>query len=477
MLQAVTQSRQLNQQADQTYLTAQMQNEQMNQSMLGMVMGDQLSRDQLAQDQSQFEDSLAEGARQFDDQHEETVRTNQENERLLGRQLDIARDRLDFEEGTQERAEQWEFLDTVQQNLSSISEAYSTVDMLEQKRERTGRLFGEDAENYEAARQVIDTMSRSGIRDMVQRGRLVGMDDEIIENLGSGFSQYLSQGVPEQSATDRIEGDGLLDRSSYTQEAEEDRFGVLSRTVGPGALNNMLRFASAAMSGFTGQEIVDESGNTYNVPNIDADMHRHFQDVIAGDAELTDADRRKFNEQFNNYTEVGTHGLPTSRARARRDQDKTAGFYQGMITEKIAAEATQRARNAATQEELDSKPLSQITEEWLENPLNQQIAYREGTPRAVRQGEVAARKLNTIDQAITQLGVQEYSAMTKNEREAHVLSALDSAGFHGSTVNDLANIYRDFKSNDVFFFDGNEARKYEALIENLEADIGFQVED
>jgi len=476
MLNAVLNNRAMNLQADQTYLDVAAQSEQLRQSMLAMVMDDAFSRDALAEDARQFDSSLEleqdrnllGWAKLHEDQ-----RSNLSNEGLLGDQIELAKDRLRFDETTQQRSEQLQFLDTVSDNLASLSQAYATIDSLEQKRQRTGRLFGEDAENYDAARQTIQHMSGVGIRDMLNRGRIVGVDDQTMQSLGAGFNQYIQQGIPERD----IPQEGLLDRTTYSQVPEEDRFGPLSLMMGRGGIHNIHRIASAALSGITGVGWKDSQGNQFNVPRIDAEMRQDLQKVIEGEKELTDGMRRRFNEQFNNWTLRGTHGFPTTSARARRDQTKTARFYESMIADNIAAEAAQRSWTWASQEERQTKSREEIKNEWLQNPLNAQIAYREGTPRKVRQAKVAAEKLDAVNNAITQLGAEAYSAMSKGEREAHVLAALDAVGFHGSSVNDLASIYRDFNNDNLFFFDESEYRKYQSLIENLHSDIGFKVDD
>lgn len=439
MMQAVMQNRQLNQQADQTFLTAQMKNEQMNQSMLGMVMGDRLNRDNMAQQQNQFDDNMDLSMDQFT----ESKRAATEREQMTQEQIDIAKSQLQFNKDVDQREANQAVIDRYGETVQSIAEMEGQLSSYMQKQAEGISLTGAERSNAEALKKQIETQIALGHDILKETGENTGIDEDVLGGMTNVLKLY---------------GESSLSTHDFTQ-AKGSEAGILTRYE-PNPTQKGHEFGSMADFLYNTVDTVTRFVSDETVPPLMTTASKRMNEVIQGQREWDSNMEARLASNIETFAKKGfaTYGgvFPDTDA-LNANKSKHINDMNEFIEQGVMAKIVSDGRSMGLQgQELDN---------YVSDPVRLASTMEQIMPVEVKQADRAFREIEDLKRAQEYLGQEAFMNMMQGGPGAR--AQLDQMNLGHLSASRVTKLVNDFQNGEMLFLDPEKEAQMEAGINLL----------
>lgn len=455
MLSAVLQNRALNLQSDQQYLEVAAQSEAAQQSMLGMVMGDTLARDQMAQNKELTEDEMALRDKIATNnnllgyaQLGETKRSNIANEDLTAKNIQLAREELEFTIDTTKDNFALNALNKFESDFKGLQGSIAQRNAYLSKLQKGQQLTGAEMSDLNTIDQQIRVQAALGhdiINEIGKRsdlseatlGLLQGAYKPVIENMSSVDYEALNNRNIEQGLANSVEPPAI-------QKSKE--YGVI-KGLFRGVLDDIERV-------FTSDD---------NIPSQTENLVSSYQDIIDGKAEWSGTTEKRFNETLHRFYDSG---IKTDIGIFSDDDaiDANKNKHLGYINEKVIEGAViAKMHDEARKLELEGEEF----DNYVSNPYVQSKVREEILPVEIKQGENDMATLERLQRLQTDLGMQNYMQAVNGNPDMSTIAKMQSHGFGLNLTAQLDQVKANIDSGNSAFLDPAQAKHAKNMMINL----------
>jgi len=435
MMQAMMQQRQLNQNADQVFINAKQQTNQLKASLLDMAMSDTLARDQMAEGARQFDENLDLRAEQLEEQE----RASRERERLGRNQLALARDQYnrDIFEGNRDVA--FGVLKEMDDTLSEISQAEQQIYAYQRKAQQGLTLTGAEKRDMASAQRTLRQLTQNAavtLKGYEDAGKL---DPQITAGIRNTLTGYADSALMNYELK---EGEGLLTRPQEIP-SQQASAGSLIDQLGMNLYDNITR-------AFSGPDELPPSVSRISEVGRELEAQPGAEWTSDHDAKVTWGLRSFLKSGAGRF--LGKLGLSGENLEANQikmaqqvEEKFEQAVYNKMLINTRGMDGTERSL-------------------YMSNPINVANTRKELEPVEMQNARAALNTATDLARVAKDLGQAEWMKELSTDGVPNQVQAM---GLSQNPAVWMGRIKRQFENGEIAFLNPVDKKNFEALIETL----------